>query len=176
MKKLSIALAVLTVGCLAAVASAKPESAIRCPVQGLSDKQRLDLGAALVDDGGNVAVRVQDALARIAAGCARTSRWTAAQTEAATSWGLWDLMVIELERRSGLSATDLAVLHAYVDEDPTRIDGMDRFTDAQVRRLIEALRQRGAHVHDMGGDTVRELAPLMTLREMKKQESAFAAG
>ena len=133
------------------------------------------MGASLIDDqGGNVAIRARDVAAKPAAGCGKANHWTAAQTENAITWSVWALMGSEAEHRSGLSPADLLVIHAYVDEDPHRIDGLDRFSQAQINDLIGALRQRGAHLHDAGKDTERELGFLLPLKEMKAEEAQFA--
>lgn len=172
----ALAAAAAAACCLIAPASAQPTGAISCPVDALSAKQRVDLGASLMDGSGAVATRAHDAIARPAAACAKANHWTAARTDAAITWGVWALMGEEAERRSGLSPADLTILHAYVDEDPSLIDGLDRFSAAQVDHLVEALRQRGAHLHDAGKDTERELGFLMLVKEQKSQEAAFAGG
>ena len=169
----SIAAAALS--CASSAAFAVPPGTIDCAVQGLAAKQSAEMGAALMDDQrGDVAVRARDLVAKPAAVCAKSNRWTAAQTENAITWSVWALMGSEAEHRSGLSPADLRIIHAYVDEDPRRIDGLDRFSQAQINDLVGALRQRGAHLHDAGKDTERELGFLLPLKEMKAEEAHFA--
>lgn len=170
-----LSIAAVAYSCVSTAAFGAPPGSIDCAVQGLSAKQRTDVGVALVDDQrGDVAVRVHDILAKPAAVCAKANGWTAVQTESATTWSVWALMGAEVERRSGLSPADLRIMHSYVDEDPRRIDGIDRFSQAQVNDLVRALQQRGAHVHDVGKDSERELGFLLPLKEMKVEEGHFA--
>ena len=81
-----------------------------------------------------------------------------------------------VERRSGLSAADLASVHGWFDEDPARVAALDHYDDAKLGQLVTAMRARGVHVHELGQATVRELGFVMYMKEVKAQEAAFTAG
>ncbi|MDB5722149.1 MAG: hypothetical protein JWP15_2767 [Alphaproteobacteria bacterium] len=176
MRMFCAAIAAASVGFwLPGAASAKPAGAIDCAVEGLAAKQRAELGTALLDDQrGDIATRAHDIIAKPAAACAGRNRWTDAQAEIAINWSVWDLMGDEVQRRSGLSPADRAIMRLYVAEDPGRVAGLEHFTRAQIGQVMESLRQRGAHLRDAGEEADRQLSVLLMLREMNSEEAHFA--
>ena len=154
---------------------AQPAAAISCPVQRLSAKQQGELGTGLADDQGDFAGKAHKIIYDAAEACARTNKWTEKQTDAATNWSTWALLMRVIERRSGLTAADLAIMHTYVDENATKLDGLLDFTAPQLNQLIATLRQRGAHLHDLGKGSEIELSVMLFLKEMNTEQAHFAA-
>ena len=166
------ALAAAMLVALAGRANARPPASIDCPLQHLSAEQQVRFGKELSDHSDTATAKVDDAIAAAAAPCAKANGWPKAKADAAASWGFW--AVAEAERRSGLSAADLATVRAYIDEDPARVAGIN--SDARLQLLVTALRSRGVHLHELSSATLRELGFVMHLQEMRTLETAFLAG
>lgn len=164
----------LTLACAASAAFAAPATAISCAVQRLSEKQQAELGRGLNDRQGDFAGQANTIIAQSVSVCAKANAWTDKQTDAAIGRSTWHLLNRVIERRSGLTPADLAIMRAYVDENVAKLDGLERYTSAQMSQLIATLRQRGAHLHDVGKDSENELPVLLLFKEMNKKQGRFA--
>ena len=157
-------------------AYAAPRGSIECPLQAMSAKDRAGLGVSMINDTDAEAAltAAHNFIADAAKACVKINGWTFDATANAVSWTQWRLMTDELMHETGLTAADLAILRAYVDEDVKRVEGLDRLSSFQRGKLVEELRRRGAHLHEAGDDADRELEVMMLTHEMRIQEAAFA--
>ena len=173
--KIALICASLAISFITGPALAQPAAAINCAVQRLSAKQQAELGTGLADDKGDFASKAQKIIYDAAEACASTNKWIEKQTDAATAWSTWALLIRVIERRSGLTPSDLAIMHTYVDENAAKLDGLLNFTAPQLNQLIATLRQRGVHLHDLGKGSEIEMSVMLFLKEMNTEQANFAA-
>lgn len=158
-------------------ASARPVRTIDCPLQAMSAKDQTRIALTLINDGSPGIYAARAFILPLAEDiCGKPNKWSVDRSQGALTWTMWSIMSDELQKETGLSLADAAILRAYFDQHPKELEGMAEFSAAQRSQLIGELRKLGAHLHDDGSKlSEQELTIIMLAQQMRKEEAQFGA-